>query len=123
MRGERPCKNAIFTYGGINMDIQFSARHFNASAGLQDRIQEEMDKLAKFYPNITNASVILDHEVEHQRHCEISVNITGSVVVGSADEDNMGKAVDVALERVKVQLKKANDKQNDHRAQPISNLT
>ena len=57
------------------MDIQFSARHFNASAGLQDRIQEEMDKLAKFYPNITGASVILDHEVEHQRHCEISVNI------------------------------------------------
>ena len=55
------------------MDIQFSARHFNASAGLQDRIQEEMDKLAKFYPNITGASVILDHEVEHQRHCEISV--------------------------------------------------
>ena len=51
------------------MDIQFSARHFNASAGLQDRIQEEMDKLARFYPNITSASVILDHEVEHQRHC------------------------------------------------------
>ena len=104
------------------MDIQFSARHFNASAGLQDRIQEEMDKLAKFYPNITGASVILDHEVEHQRHCEISVNITGSVVVGSADEENMGKAVDVALERVKIQLKKANEKQNDHRSQPLSDL-
>lgn len=104
------------------MDIQFSARHFNASAGLQDRIQEEMDKLAKFYPNITGASVILDHEVEHQRHCEISVNITGSVIVGSADEENMGKAVDVALERVKIQLKKANDKQNDHRSQPLSDL-
>ena len=104
------------------MDIQFSARHFNASAGLQDRIQEEMDKLAKFYPNITGASVILDHDVEPQRHCEISVNITGSVVVASADEENMGKAVDVALERVKIQLKKANDKQNDHRAQPLSDL-
>ena len=122
MQGEKP-KIAILNYGGISMDILFSARHFNASAGLQDRIQEEMDKLAKFYPNITNASVILDHEVEHQRHCEITVNITGSVVVGSADEDNMGKAVDVALERVKVQLKKANEKQNDHRAQPVSNLT
>ena len=34
----------------------------------------------------------------------------------------MGKAVDVALERVKVQLKKANEKQNDHRAQPVSDL-
>ncbi len=123
MRGNQPCLYAIFNYGGIKMDIQFSARHFNASAGLQDRIQEEMDKLAKFYPNITSASVILDHEVEHQRHCEITVNITGSVVVASADEDNMGKAVDVTLERIKVQLKKANDKQNDHRAQPVSNLT
>jgi len=104
------------------MDIQFSARHFNASAGLQDRIQEEMDKLARFYPNITSASVILDHEVEHQRHCEITVNITGSQVVASADEENMGKAVDVTLERIKVQLKKANDKQNDHRAQPVSEV-
>ncbi|MCF0224662.1 MAG: ribosome-associated translation inhibitor RaiA [Fibrobacter sp.] len=104
------------------MDIQFSARHFNASAGLQDRIQEEMDKLAKFYPNITSASVILDHEVEHRRHCEITVNITGTQVVASADEENMGKAVDVTLERVKTQLKKANEKQNDHRAQPISDI-
>ena len=98
----------------INMDIQFSARHFNASAGLQE--------LARFYPNITSASVILDHEVEHQRHCEIIVNITGSQVVASADEENMGKAVDVTLERIKVQLKKANDKQNDHRAQPVSEV-
>ena len=105
------------------MDIQFSARHFNASAGLQDRIQEEMDKLAKFYPNITGASVILDHEVEHLRHCEISVSITGNTIVASADEENMGKAVDVALERVKTQLKKANEKQNDHRAQPLSDLS
>lgn len=104
------------------MDIQFSARHFNASAGLQDRIQEEMDKLAKFYPNITGASVVLDHEVEHQRHCDITVNITGNVITASADEENMGKAVDVALERVKTQLKKANEKQNDHRSQPTSSL-
>jgi putative sigma-54 modulation protein len=35
----------------------------------------------------------------------------------------MGKAVDVTLERIKVQLKKANDKQNDHRSQPVSELT
>lgn len=104
------------------MDIQFSARHFNASAGLQDRIQEEMDKLARFYPNITSASVVLDHEVENRRHCDISVNIVGAQIVGSADEENMGKAVDVALERVKVQLKKANEKQNDHRAQPVSDV-
>ena len=46
----------------------------------------------------------------------------GKPLVASADEENMGKAVDVTLERIKVQLKKANDKQNDHRAQPVSEV-
>ncbi len=119
---QKALRIAIFLLRRYTMDIQFSARHFNASAGLQDRIQEEMDKLAKFYPNITGASVVLDHEVEHQRHCDITVNITGNVITASADEENMGKAVDVALERVKTQLKKANEKQNDHRSQPASSL-
>lgn len=104
------------------MDITVSARHFNASESLQARVREELEKLGKFYPNITGASIILDHDVEHQRHCEISMNITGTVVVASADEENMGKAVDVALERVKVQLKRNNEKQKEHKAQSVSDL-
>ena len=60
--------------------------------------------------------------MDHIRRCDISVNITGSVVVASADEENMGKAIDVALERVKVQLKKQNAKQKDHKDQPVSDV-
>lgn len=104
------------------MDITITARHFNASEGLQSRVQEEIEKLGKFYPNITGCVVVLDHDVEHLRHCDITMNITGSVVVASADEENMGKAIDVALERVKVQLKKQNEKQKDHKAQPVSEV-
>jgi putative sigma-54 modulation protein len=104
------------------MDINVSARHFNASANLQARIQEEVEKLGKFYPNITGANVVLDHEVDHLRRCEISINISGGTIVASADEENMGKAIDVALERAKVQLKKQNEKQKDHKGQPIADL-
>ena len=104
------------------MDINISARHFNASASLQSRVEEEIEKLGKFYPNITSATIVLDHEVEHMRRCEISLNITGTVVVASADEENMGKALDVAIERAKTQLKKQNEKQKDHKAQSLSDL-
>ena len=104
------------------MDITITARHFNASAGLQERVQEEIEKLGKFYPNITGVSVVLDHEVELKRRCDITVNIVGATVVASADEENMGKAIDTALERVKVQLKKQNEKQKDHKAQPVSEV-
>lgn len=104
------------------MEIKISARHFNASTSLQGRLQEEIDKLGKFYPNITSASIILDHDVELKRHCEISLTIKGTVVVASADEENMGKAIDVALDRAKIQLKKNNEKQKEHQAQPISDV-
>lgn len=104
------------------MDITISARHFNASASLQDRVQEEIDKLGKFYPNVTSANIVLDHEVEHMRRCEISLNITGAVVIASADDENMGKAIDTALERAKIQLKKYNEKQKDHKGQPVADL-
>lgn len=104
------------------MDINISARHFSASASLQARVQEEIEKLGKFYPNITSASVVLDHEVEHMRRCEISLNITGAVVSASADEESIGKALDVALERAKTQLKKHNEKQKDHQTKSLSDL-
>lgn len=104
------------------MDINITARHFNASAGLQSRVQDEIEKLGKFYPNITSASVVLDQEVEHMRRCEISLNIKGSVIVASADEENMGKAIDTAIERAKTQLKKHNEKQKDHKTQSLSEL-
>ena len=86
------------------------------------KVQEEIEKLGKFYPNITSATIVLDHEVEHMRRCEISLNITGTVVVASADEENMGKALDVAIERAKTQLKKQNEKQKDHKTQSLSDL-
>ncbi len=106
------------------MDITVTSRHFHydADANLQGRISEEAEKLSKFSPEITNISIVLDHEVEHKRHCDISVNVPGAVIVASADEDNMGKAISVAIERVKVQLKKQNEISKDHKAQPTSSV-
>lgn len=105
------------------MDVQISARHCTISDILQDHLKEEVEALGKFYPNITSASIVLDRISDLSRHCEISLNVKGAVVVASADEENMGKAIDTALERAKVQLKKANEKQKAHQAEPVSNVT
>jgi len=104
------------------MDITVTSRHFHydADANLQGRISEEVEKLSKFSPEITNVAITLDHEVEHQRSCEISVNVPGAVLVASAKEETMGKAINVAIERIKVQLKKQNEINKDHKAQPTS---
>lgn len=105
------------------MEVQISARHCTISDMLQDHLKEEVDALGKFYPNITAASIVLDRISDLSRHCEISLNVKGSVIVASADEENMGKAIDAALERAKVQLKKANEKQKAHQAEPMASVT
>lgn len=105
------------------MEVRISARHCTISDTLQNTLKDDVDALGKFYPNITAASIVLDKINDLSRHCEISLTVKGAVVVASADEENMGKAIDVAFERAKVQLKKANEKQNAHQAEPISNVT
>lgn len=104
------------------MEVQISARHCTISDTLQEHLQDEVDALGKFYPNITGASVVLDRVGDLNRHCEISLTIKGTVVVASADEENMGKAIDTALERAKVQLKKMNEKQNAHQAESLASV-
>ncbi len=109
--------------GRFVMEVQISARHCTISDTLQDHLKEEVDALGKFYPNITAASIVLDRVGDLNRHCEISLNVKGSVIVASADEENMGKAIDNALERAKIQLKKANEKQKAHQAESVANVT
>lgn len=104
------------------MNINITARHFTASASLQAIIQEEVSKVQKFYPNITDVNVIVEQDAKEQRSVEISANIPGATVSSSACEENFGKTLDVAIERLKVQLKKQNEKLKDHKAAPIAEV-
>lgn len=105
--------------GGI-MNIQITARHFTASSNLQSIVQEEVEKLQKFYPHITDVNVVVEQDAKEQRSVEITANILGTSVSASALEENFGKTLDVALERLKIQLKKHNERMKDHKAVPMA---
>ncbi len=104
------------------MNIKVTARHFNASDALQQSVQEAAENLQKFYPNITGINVILDAEKKNLRRAEFIVNILHQTISAEAEEENMGKALDVALERIERQLKKENEKLKDHKAQPMASV-
>ena len=104
------------------MNIKVTARHFNASDALQARVQEEAERLRKFYPQITDISVILDAERKNVRRAEFIVNILHQTVSAGAEEENMGKALDLAIERIERQLKKENEKLKSHKAQSLSSV-
>lgn len=104
------------------MNIKVTARHFSASEALQTRVQEVAENLQKFYPNITDISVILDAERKDSRRVEFVVHVLHHTVTAEGVEENMGKALEVALERIERQLKKENEKLKDHKANPTASV-
>jgi putative sigma-54 modulation protein len=102
------------------MNIQITARHFTASSSLQSTIQEEVSKVQKFYPTITNIDVVVIQDAKEQRSVDITAQIPGATLSVSAAEENFGKTLDTAIERLKTQLKKHNEKQKDYRGTPAT---
>ncbi|MDG5815041.1 ribosome-associated translation inhibitor RaiA [Chitinispirillales bacterium ANBcel5] len=96
------------------MEIQITSRHSKASQALQDTITSEIAKLEKFSDKITSCHVILDSE-HVDRTVEITMNSRGHQVVGAARAENIGKAIDSAIEKVTRQLKKINEKVKNHK--------
>ena len=104
------------------MDIQITARHFHSSEGLTEKIEAKINKLTKFYENITAPFVVLDAKQEHSRQVEIKMNIVDKSISAKAEEENMGKALESAFSKIEKQLKKANELQHDYKSQPTSEL-
>ena len=96
------------------MEIQITSRHSKASQALQDTITSELAKLEKYSDKITSCRVILDSE-HVDKKVEITMNTLGHQLVGAAKAQNIGKAIDSAVEKVSRQLKKLNEKKKSHK--------
>ncbi len=98
------------------MEIQITSRHAKASQNLQETITAELNRLEKFFDKITSCHVILDSE-HMDKKVEITMNTLGHQIVGTAKAENLGKAIDGAVEKVERQLKKLNQKIKNHKSE------
>lgn len=96
------------------MNIQITSRHTKISQDTQDYLKAELDNLSKYYDKITSCHAILDSE-HIDKKVEISMNVLNHSIVARASAENLGKAVDDALGKVRRQLKKFNEKLKQHK--------
>ena len=99
------------------MNIQITSRAKKASETLQETIRGELDSLEKYSDKITSCHVILDHEHENNL-VEINCHTIHHQLGAKAKDENLGKALDEAIEKMERQLKKVNEKIKDHKAIP-----
>jgi putative sigma-54 modulation protein len=108
------------------MNIEITARHFDLTPELREHVEHEVGGLTKFFENIISSEVILDVE-KYRQSAEIKAKVYNAVITGSADSDDMYASIELAVDKVKKQLKKYKGKlklkQPDKINETVENLT
>ncbi|MBN1292139.1 MAG: ribosome-associated translation inhibitor RaiA [Candidatus Latescibacteria bacterium] len=100
-----------------DFDVQVTCRHETCDSPLRESIVEQIMKLSKFHPHILDSNVIINRQNSSVK-VEISVRVPGLTITAVNEDYNQAKALDAAIEKAKIQIKKLKSKIADHRVQP-----
>jgi len=102
-----------------DFNVSITCRHEEFTDGFKKSINNQLQKLSKFYSNIIKANVIIDKQNTSFR-VEISLHVPGSVITATDEDYNHKKAIDSTIEKVESQIKKLKSKVVDHKALPLT---
>ena len=97
------------------MKIVIAGRHADVTESMKAYAREKVEKLTKYFDRATLARVFLDME-----HTDYQVEIVfdvprGGSLVGKAEAPDMFAACDLAEQKLAAQLRRYNERLNDHR--------
>jgi putative sigma-54 modulation protein len=103
------------------------AVHFDADQSLLSFIQQKMDKLDTFYDRITSGEVILkldknENNKVHTKLLEVKLYVPGGQMFVKEQGSTFEEATDLAMEALKMQVKRFKDKRKDGRAPKLAEV-
>ncbi|SKB97534.1 HPF/RaiA family ribosome-associated protein [Dyadobacter psychrophilus] len=106
------------------MRLQMQAIHFDADPKLLSFIQQKLDKLDTFYDRITSGEVFLrldksDNAKLQTKLLEVKLYVPGGTMFVREQGTTFEEATDLAIDTLKMQVKKFKDKRNNARAPKI----
>jgi putative sigma-54 modulation protein len=106
------------------MRLQMQAIHFDADPKLLNFIQQKLDKLDTFYDRITSGEVFLkldknDNTKLHTKLLEVKLYVPGGTMFVREQGTTFEEATDLAIDTLKMQVKKFKDKRNNARAPKV----
>jgi len=96
------------------MRLQITTRHYDLPADLKNIAEERLLKLKRFFDQIIDVGLILSTE-KHRNLAEITLRTGGHDWIGSAEAGDMRTAIDDAVAKIEVQLKKHKDRMTDRK--------
>lgn len=101
------------------------AIHFDADPKLLTFIQQKLDKLDTFYDRITSGEVFLklaknENTKLHTKLLEVKLYVPGGTVFVKEQGSTFEEATDLAIDTLKMQVKKFKNKRNNARAPKVA---
>ncbi len=108
------------------MKLQVHSIHFDADMKLLEFIQSKLNKLDTFYDRITGGEVFLkldkgDTKKVKSKMLEVKINLPGATLFVKEQGKTFEEAMDIAIEALKIQLKRFKEKIQD-KANPTRNV-
>lgn len=97
------------------MKLQVHSIHFDADMKLLEFIQSKLNKLDTFYDRITGGEVFLkldkgDTKKVKSKMLEVKINLPGATLFVKEQGKTFEEAMDIAIEALKIQLKRFKEK-------------
>lgn len=102
--------------GRLNMEIAVTFKNIKSSDKLRDYIEDKLNRIEKLFDKPVEARVVFSKEKETRI---VEINLIGSKLNIHVKETggNMQSTIDMAVDKLKIQLKKFREKIYDHRTQ------
>jgi len=94
------------------MKAIYQATNFNADQKLINFIQKKLDKLDNFFDRVIEAEVFLklNNKGDKNKTVEVKIGVPGNDIIVSRDAETFEKAMDLAYDVLKRQLRKQKEK-------------
>ncbi len=91
------------------METSITSRNFELDGSLKEYIHSRLDKLGRVYSRIYRFEVILEEE-KIRKNVEIIVHLKRNRIIAKESSQETYSSVDSALESIKKQLRRLNDR-------------
>lgn len=99
------------------MQVTITGRHGHLSAASQEKIQEKVEALRKFFDRITAIGVTVD--LEHAERASVELRVRAEhheELVAVAEAETVYAALDGVIDKIETQLRRSKERMKEHRA-------
>ena len=100
------------------MNLSITARGYKAPDRLKQYISSRLNRKKRVYEGIIDADVILSYEKQTQV-AEIKAKLNDKLLITIEKSENVFKSIDMALDKLELQIKRHNDKRRNHKKEKI----